>query len=287
MKDCEAMSAEAPIRQGDVFMWGNVEDRNPWDRLGVVMTADCDIALNKTGDFYTYLPLITYDCYLHDVWADRKLRALARKKLPQCRDLIHKLHSKLDPDALPLELEVLVEWLKRSSIEEIQEALGHPTGSDARELAACCELLKCCYPVESEEATVDPLERLIAAQTVNGRCDKAKAKATLRKDCQSEFHSAPQDVFFICELPGLPTLGYVVMLRHIRALGVGAISASYGEARGQSNVAFRLGRLRPELKYALTHRFGVLFSRVGLSAEYEDHQRSIFEEATDTLLSGS
>lgn len=60
--ECEPALDDGPIRQGDVISFHDGAD--PWERLGVIVTGDCDIARNKHAGRLTYIPVLTAPAYL-------------------------------------------------------------------------------------------------------------------------------------------------------------------------------------------------------------------------------
>lgn len=283
MHECETISSNIPMRQGDIFRWSNAPSRDPWDRTGVILTADCDIAQRKTQDFYTYVPLITLEQYIRDVWAARKLGSLVAKKLTRMIELVLKFHRVLNTAATPLSETAAIDWMRRSTIEEILSAVSAEGTRDADELRACYRVAAAYYR-EDGGATPDFFDRLLEAYAYSHSIDRSRTVALLKRDSQNELRTLPQDVFFIGELPGLPEVGFLAMLRYIRPIAVSHLVPSFAEARGCENIAFRLGRLVPVMKYSVTQKFAVLFSRIGLPAEFEDTHDTALALTTESVF---
>lgn len=61
--ECHDVSDDRPIRQGDVFEWVS-PSTDPLKFLGLVVTADCDIANAKHEGILSYVPILRFVDYL-------------------------------------------------------------------------------------------------------------------------------------------------------------------------------------------------------------------------------
>src|SRR6266511_2857743 len=64
--ECEEALANQPLRQGDILEWPviSTEHPAPWRQFGVVITADCDIAMEKHDGLLSYVPILPLPDYL-------------------------------------------------------------------------------------------------------------------------------------------------------------------------------------------------------------------------------
>jgi hypothetical protein len=105
------LSPDKPIRQGDIFAWGDWASREDWEKFGVIITADCDIANNRASSFLAYLPILSLESYVKLVWARERISRLFRTHERQTADEIHRLHLRLNPNATKLDALTLQHWI--------------------------------------------------------------------------------------------------------------------------------------------------------------------------------
>ena len=67
---------DVAIRQGDIIRRHDGHS----EILGLILTADCDIAQKKTNDRITWLEIVGADHYLENQWATEQLRRLVEKQ---------------------------------------------------------------------------------------------------------------------------------------------------------------------------------------------------------------
>jgi hypothetical protein len=69
------VSEASPIRQGDVIVRIHIgnDGTASEEEFGVIITADCDIAQEKMGPFYTYVSLVSAQQYVEHIWAAEEL----------------------------------------------------------------------------------------------------------------------------------------------------------------------------------------------------------------------
>jgi hypothetical protein len=86
--------------------------------------------------------------------------------------------------------------------------------------------------------------------------------------------SLPEDTFLLNTLGEEFPTPHVILLRNLVFLGLNEATRSAEVAREQ-DVHLRYGRLSPTFKYAVSQQFGLLYSRIGLPAEYDAAKKTI------------
>lgn len=67
------------VRQGDIIRKLNSK-AGEVEKLGIVITADCDIAPKKAGERYTWLEIVSMTAYVEGPWAQEQLRKLSDRR---------------------------------------------------------------------------------------------------------------------------------------------------------------------------------------------------------------
>lgn len=270
-----SISDTEDIRQGDVIRQVDPPSGKTV-RLGVVITADCDIAWKKTGDRYTWLEILPMSGYIEGPWAQDQLRKLSEKKSSGLCDALNGHLRKTGPDLTPLTHKSLVDWLRSKSAEDILTAVsGKAPASDAKPLR---DLQGFAHLVDSDPSR-PPMTKLKAAWERFGTEEK-----TQREAVRAAFKDAGgfQDYFVLPELPRMPGLGFVVMLRAMETIMAPDLYLSEQDARidNRPDAFHRLGRLSDGVRFAITQKLAFLFSRIGMPTTFE----SACAVATDLLV---
>lgn len=259
-----SISDTEDIRQGDVIRQVNPASGTTV-RLGMVITADCDIAWKKTGGRYTWLEILPMSAYIEGPWAQDQLRKLSEKKSSGVCDTLNGQLRKRTPELTALTHKSLVDWLHLKSAEEILTAVsGTAPAPDAKPLR---ELKGFAHLVDSDPSKT-PMTKLKAAWEVFGTDEKNQREAvrTAFKDT-----GGFQDYFVLPELPRMPGFGFVVMLRAMETIMPPDLYLSEQDARidDRPHAFHRLGRLSDGVRFAITQKLAFLFSRIGMPTTFE------------------
>lgn len=270
-----SISDTEDIRQGDVIRQVDPPSGKTV-RLGVVITADCDIAWRKTGDRYTWLEILPMSDYIEGPWAQDQLRKLSEKRATGICEALNGYLSKTGLDLTPLTHKSLVDWLRKKSPEEILTAVsGKTPSSDAKSLR---DLQGFAHLVDNDRSK-PPMTKLKAAWERFGTEEKNQREAI-----RAAFKDGGgfQDYFVLPELPRMPGRGFVVMLRAMETIMAPDLYLSEQDARidNRPHEFHRLGRLSDGVRFAITQKLAFLFSRIGMSITFE----SACTEATDILV---
>lgn len=252
------------VRQGDIIRQLNPKN-GLTERLGIVITADCDIAQKKNGERYTWLEIVPMAAYVEGPWAQEQLRKLSEKRSKGMLDYLNAQIRKRDPSLTALTHEALVLWLRSKSAEEI---LASTTGkSPAAGDKQLRDLQAFALTVSSDE-TESAFSRLKDAWTLYGTDVKSQQDSVRNAFKDS---GGFQDYFVLPELPRETGLGFVVMLRSMWSLMANDLYLTEQDARinDRPDAFHRLGRLNDGIRFSITQKLAFLFSRIGMPTTFE------------------
>lgn len=252
------------VRQGDIICQLNPKTDEA-ERLGIVITADCDIAQRKAGERFTWLEIVPMATYVEGPWAREQLRKLSEKRSKTiCEHLnaqIRKQHSGLSP----VTHESLAKWLRSKTPEEIlASATGHAPATDSKPLR---DLQGFALTVSADE-TPSAFNRLKAAWTIFG-VDEKSQQENVRNALKDG--GGFQDYFVLPELPRQKGLGFVVMLRSMWTIMASDLYLTEQDARihDRPDAFHRIARLNDGIRFSITQKMAFLFSRIGMPESFE------------------
>lgn len=109
-----AFSVTQPIRQGDLIACSQTASRHPFDRFGVIVTADCDLERLRPDHQVTFLRVAPVTDYVRHVWCRKKIHALLSTLQKDAATSFNTISQKLDPQRVQLLPRRLAEWLSIS-----------------------------------------------------------------------------------------------------------------------------------------------------------------------------
>ncbi|WP_411851012.1 hypothetical protein ACLB90_19590 [Stenotrophomonas sp. LGBM10] len=252
------------IRQGDVIRKTDARTGSVI-ALGVVITADCDIAQEKAGGRYNWVEILPMRTYIEGPWATEQLRRLAKKRSKQVLDHLAGHIRRNLPGISPITHESLIEWLRTKSPEEVIESVsGAIPGPGDKQLRD----LKIFNLATATNGAQGAFERLRSAWDLAG---------TSQEDQRNQIGNALkdgggfQDYFVLPELPNMDGVGFVAVLRSMGTIMSHELFLTERDARiaGQSSEFHRLGRLSDGVRFSITQKLAFLFSRIGMPTTYE------------------
>lgn len=268
------------IRQGDVIRKADARTGSVI-ALGVVITADCDIAQEKAGGRYNWVEILPMKAYIEGPWATEQLRRLAKKRSGTVLDHLGGHIRRKFPDISPITHESLIEWLRAKSPEDVIKSV---TGVIPGEGDKSLRNLKIFSLATIANGELGPFERLKLAWGLAGMTQEEQ-----RKQIGSALRDGGgfQDYFVLPELPNMEGLGFVVVLRSMGVIMSNEIFLTERDARiaGRSSDFHRLGRLSDGVRFAITQKLAFLFSRIGMPVIYESACEAACELAIDDLFS--
>ena len=285
MPDCTPLPTDAPTRQGDIFVWSDAHLRSNWARLGVIITADCDFAHNKFGGFISYLPILTLESYMNEVWAPAKLVQLQQSIVHQFSSLVRKIEEDMGHDTIPMSYTAACKWLDTSTDNEIAHALELATAKQIRRIRT----LHSAYMALAHHASNDSFSRLTATHAILQETSHQESLRQRANEFRSILSKLPADSVFIANIPNLPACynsdsGFLVQLRHVQALHVSMCVASLADAKDREEAAIRIAQLVPVSKYALMQDFASLFVRIGIPESTEEARRVVISDFCTAIV---
>lgn len=267
------------VRQGDIIRKLDPKTGDT-ERLGIVITADCDIAQKKAGERYTWLEIVSMSAYVEGPWADEQLRKLSEKRSKGLCDYLNGQIRKLDQDLAALTPESLVQWLRGKSAEEI---LARATGKTPSPTDKILRDLQGFSLTVCSDGSEDAFSRLKAAWTLFG-VDEQTQQENVRKAFKDS--GGFQDYFVIPELPRTSGLGFVVLLRSMWSITSSDLYLTEQDARihDRPDAFHRLGRLNDGIRFSITQKLAFLFSRIGMPKTFESACETAAELAVEAFF---
>lgn len=252
------------VRQGDIIRMLDPETGET-EKLGIVITADCDIAQRKAGERYTWLEIVPMAAYIEGPWAQEQLRKLSEKRSKGICEHLNSQIRRRHPGLAALTHESLVQWLGAKSAEDIlTSATGEAPAPDGKPLR---ELKGLALTVKADD-TQNAFKRLKAAWTLFGVDEKSQ-----QENVRNAFKDGGgfQDYFVLPELPRQAGLGFVVMLRSMWTIMSPDLYLTEQDARihDRPDAFHRVGRLNDGIRFSITQKLAFLFSRIGMPKAFE------------------
>ncbi len=242
--ECSVFDPSDEIRQGTIIKFDTQEDD---EKIGIIVTADCDIAQNKHGRYLSYCNIITLDSYIRNYFIQKKCQ----------KKIVEKLKC------LKLQIQdTLQRELSDSAFEQLLSYDKETLGTIINNNTLIKEILELQPFYQKTEFL---MEDFIAI------CNQKK------KEFENEIKNFPGDKFFISTIPDPECIneGFVVNLRRIKEIKRDEISIRYF---GSTPYCFVLGKLNSPYKEKLAQALGCMFSDLGLPADYEDQRNTIISK---------
>lgn len=281
MSDSDWLFPESAVavRQGDILL-----RREPLTgavlESCLVMTADCDISKSKFGNRLACLRIDLLRDYVRHDWARGKFNKVLAIDAERVRSQLAKWHTLKLGRASSLTANGVEEWIRRESTEAILVSLDVPIG-DRKKLAISLDTYRSALIASQACANADFLTRLVMFKAASSRTEIGVClKDTLG---QAQKESLPDDVFLLPSIPHTNEGAALVKLRELIPVDFDLIKYRATEADSSEHY-LRTGRLQPTLKYSISQKFGALYSKIGLSSEFEDRHRKAIESVSEIAL---
>jgi len=251
-----------PLRQGDVIEAVSA-DATHWQRLLLVLTADCDFANAKNQGRVTCVPLLQQDEYLLEFQIPRIRSRVMERLISELELSLQKV-----PHSPQISRTRLQAWPLEQGVDSVMRALNPPaiSAEGIRQLFEA--VTKTAAPANDLESAV---EALIDAQLAIPR---PKSASNIRKDVLSaltaHYTSPPGDALFLSAVAPQHQDGYFAYLRHLEQVAQPAIAL--GPTRASPSYR-RVARLQDRFIHAASQQFGAVFMAIGLPSEYEEIRR--------------
>lgn len=257
-----ALTVDQPVRQGDILKALHLES-DPWRRLLVVITADCDLAKDKHGGALTCIPVLDAEHYLMSFRFEKLRNGLVDKLISRA---LHQLSQQRgEAGAIKVSAHRMRQWLVEEQVSDIIASLPGPSPEAFEADAQVCRDLLC----ERPRNLTDGIALLARVKVALGEAkDQERATRSVGSDIVASLRTLPGDALFLNELSPAHDAGYVAYLRRVLEVHVSEVAVSMSRLPHQSRY-LRTSRLRSPYLYALTSKFASVFTAIGLPAEYE------------------
>ncbi len=262
-EDIEDWSA---LQQGEVFEWVGKSPSDPWQRYGIIITADCDLHRRKHGGYISYLPALTTQDFIWTVWRPVVLEPEFDKRLATLTIRVNKWLTKKRSEPVEMSPDAIRSWIKRATPDAMLDQM------ECNDNGLRTDLLNVILPIREIRECLDGNEPDLVKFAAAYRFASPKAEkdpAVMHKAFQAVISSLPGDIFYI---PGLPLKehdGLFVMLRHMRQCREEEIATKPDDLRYGGATAKRITRVSATFKYAISQNFGKVFSDIGLPEDHE------------------
>lgn len=265
----------APIRQGDILVLRHPRTLEVQDRV-LVITADCDIAKSKTSGGLAALRVLPLETYVRHHWAGKHTKRLFTIERAEVINSFNTLYLAARGGTKTLSESALTSWVSRLSGEQICAELKVTDEKIQKKITSCVAKLAALLAIEIAVGTDECFDKICAFYAIKDNQQCSEAKTTVLKKVRAELASLPEDIFLLSSFPDTAAQPYVVMLRQLVALTTEQVTTSAEQARANHSY-LRYGRLAPTFKYAISQQFGLLYSRIGLPNEYDEHKKHVAE----------
>lgn len=249
------------IRQGDIFSIGNKCHSNfmEEEEFAMVITADCDIAQNKMGKYFTLLPIISIERYLETRWLPRvfesELKSIVKANVEK-----FNLAKKADGYEFdPIDSKGMQNWLGIESLDSIFNSMNIKVD---RNVISDSEKVK----VLRGEPSFSSFYNLRMSL-------QKRKKDKVDFEVKQVAKQLREEYFFIPEIPILSGMGAIIKLRDVRSLNNELVYSSEFDAKISVNSKeegiTRIGEFSDFLRFSIAQKFAMLFSRIGMPEYFE------------------
>lgn len=278
----QKISEDAPFRQGDILCPCHETATFaglPHGSVAVIITADCDIANDKFGDFLSYLPIVPVEAYLNSFWSRSKLERIVSDACQIVTEHIYRAELKTNREIHRLKESELLEWISERGTSAIISSYEFES-SKRKFIEKQFELISTAI----ENGQNENLAKLM-------RCWKLKEIDTSQQAIEikkgvAEITKA-LSFFLVPEMPESMRFGHVITMRDVRSIHADDVYVSrraLPHHRQDDQCMHRIGRFSDQMRFAIAQRFGSLFSRIGLSEEFEADCRTLPDLVVASLI---
>jgi hypothetical protein len=266
------------ILQGDIFKVGSLCNQNFLDHeeWGMVITADCDIAQEKISSF-AFLPIITAKSYLDKYWL---ITLLEKEKHELLKNITNSINDKKyleKQNCKPIDISEVKEWIEEESVEGVFKELGISLNKNR------IPKFHQQYEILSQPAS---FENFFILRNIQGRKEDA-----IKKEIRTVFSSLKDEFYFVPYVGAQESFGVIVKLRSLRTIDMSIVYHSLLKARSSSvdinTTLYRVGRFSDYLRYSISQKFALLFSKIGMPEHYESDVEASLNIIADSLWESS
>lgn len=271
----KVLDEDSAIRQGDIFQIGSECSDNFMEEetLAMVITADCDIAQNKMGEYYTLLPIISVEHYIETRVIPRIFKTDLKSKLKLNIDKLNISIKNSEFDLLTEES--ILKWLEFDTLEKIYNSLELKIDKKILDDSKQISILL-------DEPSLESFTRLrVKEQNKNIEKVRKEISDFICKNLGEQF-------MFIPEIPCISGLGCIIKMRDVRSLHRKNVYKSDFEVKmsklSKDKGIIRIGKFSDYLRYSISQKFGLLFSRIGMPEKFESDVSESLSLMTKNML---
>jgi len=270
--ETEAVDSVCAFAQGDILSFSEEINDGTGVSFGIVINADCDLENKKNDGVISYLPTYTLRSYLNKFWGPKHITSLSNDILRQIQQTC-KLSNN--------EISDLLAWVQDESPDSIATKLIERLNlkkSTADSLSMWLERLDILL------SDKEPLQKISSVY----RNDDDGHRQVI-KQISAGRQSIGDGSFFISEIYGQATLGYVIRLSRILSLPMDLCFSDKAKRLSSGlddRSAIRVGRLTPTYKYRIAQLFSNQYSRIGLPNELMALSEIAIDELATALRLG-
>lgn len=261
------------LRQGDIIEWTD-KNVDEFRVHAIIVTADCDIAQNKTRGILTYAPIFSMQKYLGNFFIPDQLEKARSKLFGVLRERLHSMQGKYLPGLNQFSDMAIGSWVQRASAAEICSKFTEAGANELKNLDDAVRNYIRATKVDSLSS--DQMADIIGQYASVIYPTSPSPEETLGKELSNHLQNLPGDVYFIHNISEELSGGYFIMLRYISQCPSNQIAVS-AEGQNIGTTARRISRLRSPYVYSLTQALGRVFSDVGLPDRHEKILKTIVD----------
>lgn len=273
-----ASETERPLigdnyRQGDIIRLERPMPDQP--ELGVIINADCDLENCKIDGVIAYLPIFKFSDYCEKFHLSDYIKQTAEQA-----------KNKISTDLNLEEKEIidLIRWIKIDDPKKITEKI-YPKDkkikSTKEEIIKNLEKIKICLT-----------ENTRAIKIFQALCSKeANPSSLAKKQIEAAKKNMGDDHFFLSEIKGESSIGFVVRMRRIYTIEsqrcFKSMSARQADKEDNKAAAIRIAKLTPLYSFKVAQVFSQQYSRVGLPNEITALNSLVIEDLVSSISRSS
>jgi hypothetical protein len=278
-------NASTELRQGDVLQLIPRQGSSEFEcHFGVIVTANCDLALGKNFGILTYIPIIPVECYIQQFILPRLMELEERGSLQRLRDQVLK-----KADEILYERVVDMIYSENYKISEICDGLPDYIEIHA-EIEGHATILSAVKEVRKSPRPAAAMSNLAILAKVLDEVLKPRKPHLNRfsKDLHSRVVKSPDDCLFLGKISAEHNEGYTAVLRMLRELSDDRVALSPIAEREHPGHfwARRVSRLKTLYIHRLVQQMSRVFTDIGLPVDYEASRETVVAERLHLLLFG-
>lgn len=274
-----------PYRGQELHIWQGTVITNLTGDNRLVISADCDLAENKSGGEFFYLDIVRSDSFIRSY----ALPDTVGERLKYLEATAHEVVRGRNAAFEKVASHVFSEWLLGSDRERRKRDL---PGAHAAELDLLDALAIAAKSVLAGNSEPD-LDAESANPKNHGvlvRCENPQqAKKTeqinkkLRELIQSRLQAARLDLFVLPQIPGIDGSGHYVPFRSIKSMSREVVCAQHADVIDDRTRFYPIAVCRPVLLQSLLQKFMTYFIRIGFTQQFKTEQEKVVREIVEKI----